>query len=204
VKFIKINFLENRLHMGIDLLNQSFEAWLERTGNAKVHGTIKKVPAKVFLLEQEHLRPVLSTELSMCEESITRSVRKDNTVLYLSNRYSVPQGTFGKEEAVALRIDGERLIIEQVFGDYVIAEHTLSKDKGQLMKLSAHRQNHEQDARRHLNELCELVGKEYQDYFETMKTSKPRYFKDQSDLVKKLIAQHKVDWIKEAINYLPM
>ncbi len=34
VKFIKINFLENRFYMGIDLLNQSFEAWLERTGNA--------------------------------------------------------------------------------------------------------------------------------------------------------------------------
>ena len=67
VKFIKINFLENRFHMGIDLLNQSFEAWLERTGNAKVHGTTKKVPAKVFLLEQEHLRPVLPTKLSVFE-----------------------------------------------------------------------------------------------------------------------------------------
>lgn len=201
VKFIKINFLENRLHMGIDLLNQSFEAWLERTGNVKVHGTTKKVPAKVFLLEQEHLRPVLSTKISMCEESITRSVRKDNTVLYLSNRYSVPQGTFGKEEEVALRIDGEKLIIEQVFGDYVIAEHNLSKDKGQLIKLSAHRQNHEQGALRHLNELCELVGKEFQDYFETMRILKPRYFKDQSDLVKELIEQHEVNLIKEAINY---
>lgn len=67
VKFIKINFLENRFYMGIELLNQSFEAWLERTGNAKVHGTTKKVPAKVFLLEQEHLRPVLSTKLSVFE-----------------------------------------------------------------------------------------------------------------------------------------
>lgn len=83
----------------------------------------------MFLLEQEHLRPVLPTKLSVCEESMTRSVRKDNTVLYLSNRYSVPQGTFGKGEEVVLRIDSEKLVIEQVFGDYVIAEHSISRRK---------------------------------------------------------------------------
>ncbi|MCO5387619.1 MAG: IS21 family transposase [Desulfosporosinus sp.] len=201
VKFIKINFLENRFYMGLDLLNQSFEAWLERTGNAKVHGTTKKVPAKVFLLEQEHLRPVLPTKLSVCEESITRSVRKDNTVLYQSNRYSVPQGTFGKDEEVILRIDGEKLVIEQVFGDYVIAEHTISKEKGKLIKLPAHRKDHAQSASHRLHDLCEILGKEYHNYFETMRTLKPRYFKDQSQLVLELVHQHTVTLIKESINY---
>lgn len=201
VKFIKINFLPNRFYMGSDLLNQSFEAWLERTGNAKIHGTTKKVPAKVFLLEQEHLRPVLLTNRSVCEESITRSVRKDNTVLYLSNYYSVPQGTFGKEEDVVLRIDGEKLVIEQVYGDYILAEHTISKEKGKLIKLPAHRKNYEQSARRHLDKLCEVLGQEYNDYFETMKTLKPRYFKDQSQLVIDLVEQHEVELIKESIEY---
>ncbi|KAF1084342.1 hypothetical protein SPSYN_02118 [Sporotomaculum syntrophicum] len=46
VKYIKNNFLPNRYFMGIDLLNQSFEAWLSRTGNAKVHGTTKKYRPK--------------------------------------------------------------------------------------------------------------------------------------------------------------
>ena len=201
IKFFKINFLENRFYMGSDLLNQSFEAWLERTGNAKIHGTTKKVPAKVFLLEQEHLRPVLLTKRSVCEESITRSVRKDNTVLYLSNYYSVPQGTFGKEEDVVLRIDGERLVIEQVYGDYILAEHTISKEKGKLIKLPAHRKNYEQSARRHLDKLCEVLGQEYNDYFEAMKTLKPRYFKDQSQLVIDLVGQHEVELIKESIDY---
>ena len=201
IKFIKINFLENRFYMGIDLLNQSFESWLERTGNAKVHGTTKKVPAKVFELEQEHLRPVLPTKLSVFEESITRSVRKDNTVLYLSNRYSVPQGTFGKENDVILRAEGEKLIIEQVFGDYIIAEHTISMEKGQLIKLPSHRKNHEQSASRYLHNLCEIFGQEYQRYFETMRVLKPRYFKDQSQLVIDLARHHEVDLIKESINY---
>ncbi|BAE82626.1 hypothetical protein DSY0837 [Desulfitobacterium hafniense Y51] len=201
VKFIKINFLQNRFYMGLDLLNQSFEAWLERTGNAKVHGTTKKVPAKVFLLEQEHLKPVLPTKISMCEESITRSVRKDNTVLYLSNRYSVPQGTFGKEEDVVLRIDGEKLVVEQVYGDYIIAEHTISAEKGKLIKLPAHRKDYEQSAHRHLDNLCEVLGHQYHDYFETMRTLKPRYFKDQSQLVMELVRQHEVNLVRESIEY---
>lgn len=201
VKFIKINFLENRFYMDIDLLNQSFDAWLERTGNAKVHGTTKKVPAKVFLLEQEHLRPVLSTTGYVGEESITRSVRKDNTVLYLSNRYSVPPGTFGKEDEVALKIEGEKLILEQVFGDYVLAEHTISQGKGQLIKLPAHRVDREQSAARSMNDLCTALGEEYRNYFGRMRTLKPRYFKDQSQLVLELTRQHDVDLIKEAIDF---
>jgi transposase len=32
VKFIKGNFMENRLFMGLDIWNQSFEEWLKRTG----------------------------------------------------------------------------------------------------------------------------------------------------------------------------
>jgi len=35
VKFVKGNFMENRLYMGIELWNQSFEDWLERTGNGQ-------------------------------------------------------------------------------------------------------------------------------------------------------------------------
>jgi transposase len=201
IKFFKINFLPNRFYMGSDLLNQSFEAWLERTGNAKIHGTTKKVPAKVFLLEQEHLRPVLLTKKSVCEESITRSVRKDNTVLYVSNYYSVPQGTFGKEKEVVLKVDGEKLVIEQVYGDYILAEHTISKEKGKLIKHPAHRKDYEQSARRHLDKLCEILGQEYNNYFETMRTIKPRYFKDQSQLVIDLVGQNELELIKESIEY---
>lgn len=59
VKFIKYNFLENRLFADEEILNNSCLDWLDRTGNAKVHGTTKKVPAKVFEEECEQLRPLL-------------------------------------------------------------------------------------------------------------------------------------------------
>ena len=46
VKFVKRNYLPHRYYMEPDVLNQSFLAWLNRTGNAKLHGTTKKYRLK--------------------------------------------------------------------------------------------------------------------------------------------------------------
>jgi transposase len=49
VKYIKGNFLENRIYPEDDeTLNYCCLQWLEKTGNAKIHGTTKRVPAEVF------------------------------------------------------------------------------------------------------------------------------------------------------------
>lgn len=85
VKFIKYNFLENRLFADEEILNSSFLDWLDRTGNAKIHGTTKKIPAKVFDEEREQLRALLDIQ-SNDDANIYRNVRKDNTLVYDSNR----------------------------------------------------------------------------------------------------------------------
>ena len=95
VKYFKNNFATHRLFWNISSWNQSFLDWLKRTGNYNIHGTTKKIPAQVFLEEQQYLRPV--PVMTITEEIITRTVRKDNTVLYKGNRYSVPLGTYRPE-----------------------------------------------------------------------------------------------------------
>ena len=51
------------------------------------------IPAQVFREEREFLRP-----LPVCDQIkrpvICRTVRKDNTIIYDSNRHSVPLGTY--------------------------------------------------------------------------------------------------------------
>ncbi len=53
-----------------------------------MHGTTKLVPAEVFQEEREYL-----WSLPVCDQVkrpvICRTVRKDNTIIYDSNRYSV-------------------------------------------------------------------------------------------------------------------
>jgi len=65
VKYVKRNFADSRIYTTIENWNERCLAWLERTGNRRVHGTTKKRPVEVFLLEKQHLKPVsklLSTE----------------------------------------------------------------------------------------------------------------------------------------------
>ncbi|SHH28059.1 hypothetical protein SAMN02745177_02073, partial [Desulforamulus hydrothermalis Lam5 = DSM 18033] len=90
VGYVKKNFAKHRMFFNLDKLNEDCLAWLERTGNGKKHNTTKKIPAEVFVLEKQHLRPVLEKMEISCTNSITRRVRKDNTVWYNGNRYSVP------------------------------------------------------------------------------------------------------------------
>ena len=88
VGYVKANFAKNRVYDGLDDWNEKSRSWLERTGNHKVHGTTKKRPDSVFLLEKAHLKPVSSIkhkDISF-RNSITATVNKDNTIRFRGNR----------------------------------------------------------------------------------------------------------------------
>jgi hypothetical protein len=95
VKYAKYGFAEHRIFHDIETFNVDCLAWLNRTANKKIHETTKKIPAEVFALEQEYLIPVpqLNNNYSV-NINIPYPVRKDNIVLYKSNRYRVPKGTY--------------------------------------------------------------------------------------------------------------
>ena len=205
VKYIKRNFLPHRSYMEMDHLNAAFGAWLNRTGNAKVHGITKKVPAKVFEVEREHLRPILITEENFCSPSIIRHVRKDNTILYNSNRYSVPLGTHHKHPQVSLIIDGERLQIYNEFHDYIIAEHQICSLKGKLIKLSEHRRDKEKSLDQMEARILDLLQGEWSNdwrlYLKQIRTLKSRYYRDQLTLLNELIIEHESEVLDEAMIY---
>lgn len=150
VGYIKANFAKNRVYDGLDDWNEKSRSWLERTGNHKVHGTTKKRPDSVFLLEKAHLKPVSSIkhkDISF-RNSITTTVNKDNTIRFRGNRYSVPLGTYKTDGSnqVYLHEKGQELVIlHKITGDE-IARHTLSLEKGKLIK----KRNHGRDRKKTL------------------------------------------------------
>ena len=79
VKYIKGNFLSNRLYVDDGILNGSCLEWLS-SGSGQ--------PTIYF---DEAVLPV-----------VCRTVRKDNTIIYDSNRYSVPLGTYNKQPEVRI------------------------------------------------------------------------------------------------------
>ena len=60
----------------------------------------KKIPAEVFKEEREQLRPLVNVDQT-AGSCILRTVRKDNTIIYDSNRYSVPLGTYNTNPSVS-------------------------------------------------------------------------------------------------------
>lgn len=201
VKYVKGNFLPNRFFMDIDILNRSFVEWLARTGNAKVHSTTKKVPAEVFELERAHLRPILTAMEIAPSASIARKVRKDNTILFESNRYSVPLGTYNKEKEVSIEAKDGKLIISNIFGDYVIAEHLICSSKGKLIK----NKNHGRDWEHGIDELLSSLSRQLDglcdEFLQEIRQRKRRYVRDQFGLIEKLIKEHGVSAVLAAITY---
>lgn len=200
VRFIKGNFMENRLFMGLDIWNQSFEDWLDRTGNGSVHGTVKLKPADLFLEEQEHLQPLLGVSPVLPTTDTERTVRKDNTILYHSNRYSLPLGTYGKQEKVVIELEDATLKIFTITGDKVAA-HTLCIEKGKLIKADAHRRETDKKIADRLDKTILLLGEEFRDYLRVICARKQRYVQEQLGLVVKTCEAYGRDATLTAMKY---
>lgn len=199
VKYIKGNFADSRVFRDIEDWNERARQWLKRTGNHQVHQTTKKRPAEVFLLEKQHLQPVsslLSYE-STHNQSITRSVSKDNTIRYKSNRYSVPLGTYQNrsENLVWIEIreeDHNALIIRKEANGEVIAEHRISSEKGKLIQ----NRHHTRDRSKGVEEFKQRLLSHFKDqvqaaaYLDEISQRYPRYRRDQFTIIHKVSQQY--------------
>jgi transposase len=181
VKFVKRNFMENRCYMKIDIWNQSFEDWLTRVAKRK-HGTTKKKPVEMFAEEQEYLLPLYGITPTGIAEEMYRNVRPDNTIWYSSNRYSVPYGTYAKEKQVFLAIKGVELQIMNRIGE-LLATHEICNGKGNLIRPRSHRRNKDEKIKELLDKTVALLGEEFREYLEVICDKKPRYVKEQLDII---------------------
>ncbi|MFD2658613.1 IS21 family transposase [Gracilibacillus thailandensis] len=208
VKFIKQNFAKNRVYRHIDQWNEQSMSWLERTGNGKVHNTTKKKPAEVFSVEKRHLKPITKKiTISPLDLSIARTVRKDNTVLHESNRYSVPLGTYNKQKEVYVFVtDAQTLQIRETKAGPIIAEHKICEKKGELIQETQHKR----DRSKGIPAYMVTVSKNFTDerkamaFLKNIQTHFPRYIRDQLKIILKAIQdvpfQTRDEALKECIN----
>ncbi len=201
IKYLKYHFAKNRYYKGLTDWNEETLAWLARTGNASVHGTTKKVPAEVFLIEQQHLRPVPFPRQAP-ESIVTLAVRKDNTVLYRGNRYSVPLGTYRPGRKLVFKEQVNALLFCDEGGN-LVAEHRLCKDKGKLIKNNHHRRDTGQSMREYQATTLTMLSDtpEAQRLLEEIQKQKPRYARDQYALLRKMTGQYTGEQIGAAILY---
>jgi len=197
VKFVKQNFLENRIYSDDETLNWGAAEWLDRTGNGKIHGTTRQIAAETFMTEREHLRP-LPVAVTTGNEKIYRTVRKDNTILYDTNRYSVPLGTYNSQKEVLIESTDGILRISTTFGEF-ICDHLISPGRGMLIKNQNHGRSREEKVDRILEKTDGLFDYEVSDFLRRIRKDKNRYARDQFSLLETLCAKYGKTATVEAI-----
>lgn len=199
VKYIKGNFLENRLYVDDIILNGSCLDWLERTANARIHGTTKRIPAEVFCEEREQLKPLLDIpkNVSAC---ICRTVRKDNTIVYGSNRYSVPLDTYNTQEEVQVEPRDGTLYIQTTFGA-PICEHRIPSGRGLLIQNKSHTRDRSSSLDQMQDALDALLHGKASDFLQMIRMEKSRYARDQFKLICTLCGQYSEEGVLESIQF---
>ena len=207
VKFAKHGFAEHRTFTDIESFNEDCIAWLKRTANHDKHGTTYQRPDEVFALEREYLIPVSEYSFNAADDdSIDYPVRKDNIVLYLGNRYRVPVGTYHKGVRVYMVVDegkDEVSVTDTVTGE-IYATHPLCHEKGKLIGRS---ERSERDKSKTVTEqeaaLKELFDNDelVEPFLDHIHQEKPRYYRDQLGVIKKLFEEWNRDDILKGLKY---
>ena len=199
VKYIKGNFLVNRIYLDDATLNESCLKWLARTANAKVHSTTKRIPVEVFKEERETLRPIY-TGIQIPEANIFRTVRKDNTIIYNSNRYSVPFRTYNNYKEVIIEPhDGILSILTPE--KEPLCEHRICSGKGMLIQNADHKRDKSSAIDSIQDDLDERLMYMGSDFLESIRTEKQRYARDQFRIIETLIDKYDVDACLDAIEF---
>lgn len=185
VKYVKQNFLAGRSFKDLETLNQEAQGWLSRTANALAHGTTKRIPAREMEEEVTYLdpwHPVLMEEQSY----IPYTVRKDNTISWKSNFYSLPLGTYkGRGTRVLVGVDDQELVIQDM-DKKELCRHICSVLQGQKILQTDHSRDKSQAIWEMMQEFSALFddSEEALGWIYKIKADKPRYIRDQIQLLK--------------------
>jgi hypothetical protein len=181
------------------ILNGSCLDWLSRTANAKVHGTTKRIPAEVFKEECEHLRPLVGFDEAV-HPVVCRTVRKDNTIIYDSNRYSVPLGTYNKQPEVRIETK-EGIFTSRPYLASRFVSTASPAAEGCSSRAKAIQETAQQALDKLQNDLDTQLRAQADRVFAGIRTEKARYSRDQFRIVQSMIDQYGVPAVLEAVDF---
>ncbi len=130
VKYVKQNFLVARKYHSDEQLNREVIDWLSRTGNGKINRGAELVPKEEWEKEKKYLLTPRIRPVKPEPEYREYNVRRDHTIRYRGNYYSLPRGSYqGDGTVVRLYVKDGKLVITNASGDN-LAEHLIPQIKG--------------------------------------------------------------------------
>ena len=202
IKYIKYNFLRGRIFYDIHVLNSQALEWLHRTANAKKHASTKLVPSIEWINEKTHLTH-LSVPFLITQGAAPYKVRKDNTISFKGNYYTVPVGTYQGPDTTLFLLQENEMLIIQTNDKQEITRHQISLIKGKLISNS----NHYRDPSIKIRDYIELVAEKFTDkakaieYMGKVKDQNPRYVRDQIQIIQLVCEKYYLHQRDTALQY---
>jgi len=203
VKYVKNNLLRGRIYMGEDQLNKTALGWLQRTANGKEHAGIKKVPNAEWLNERNHLQPI---KVIPCQQDQTLSrykVRKDNTISYKSNFYTLPLGTYQNPDTWVLLKEDEDQVRIYDLNNYLLTVHPLCLSRGMTVRNADHTRDKSQSAEALKETVLQMLPDKESGglLIEFIVKDKPRYLRDNLLILKKHLPDFAPDIVDQAVDF---
>jgi transposase len=202
VKYIKQNFLYNRTFYDLETLNQDGLNWLERTANKLDHALTKKAPATQWLIEKDFLYPFYPIALSALPP-LLYAVRKDNTISFKSNLYSLPLGTYaGRGTQVSVCYQQGNLIVYSL-NKKELCRHPLSQGSGLKIINTDHKRDKSDALREMARGLCELseAPESMHKFISAIRTDKPRYLRDQLIIIREAVKHSDQQLVEKTLTF---
>ena len=201
VKYVKQNFLYNRPFTDVALLNSESLAWLGRTANALVHAGTQKIPYHEWCTERGSLVPFIAIPIR--QPSILYTVRKDNTISWKGNFYTLPTGTYkGRGTQVNVSKDNDFIVISDQAAKHLCTQ-TISTGKGNLVSNTDHKREKSAGIAQMITDIsCMFSNPELAtSYMEYIRAEKPRYVRDQLILLKQTIESTDKQIVDHTLQY---
>lgn len=202
VKYVKGNFLSGRLFHNIDRLNEEARLWLERTGNGKEHGTTRLIPNREFIVEKNFMMPYYGTPQPPQEYMTEYHVRKDNTVQYRGNYYSVPSGTYRSGETTVWLQEAEGCLeLYSKDTGKLLGRHPLNMGRGKIIYDENHRRARNTGTQKLAERILIYVSynKEVALWLENLRRRKERYYRSNLEVILRSILSYDGHTLVEAI-----
>lgn len=201
VGFVKKNFLRGRTYTNEKALNELAREWLTRTGNGKMHAGIQKIPYQEWLVERAYLHPYYKQEA--VASLLPYKVRKDNTISYKSNFYTLPLNTYqGASTTVYLEVKNDKLHL-YASDKILLTTHDLCTDRGQTIRNRDHQRDKSQSLEFLTNQVGELFFNvaSYPLFIELLSAQKKRYLRDNLLLLKNKSAGIAPSYLEQAVKF---
>ena len=190
VKYVKGNALYGESFDEWVHLRSYMVDWLDTIANIRLHGTTGIAPQRLYdNQERNRMQSYLTPVTFDAIDPITRKVDKTGLISWKSNKYSVPMAY--QCCTVGVRDSGVQLYIDDLETNQEIASHTLSLEKGIVVRNTDHYRDRAQQIIDYEQAIMACIGDDYgHQLCALLNLTSPKIYKDQLAGAGRILTHH--------------